>query len=157
MNPTQLERLLLLEQSRELSAPQRAALEAELAASPDARRLRDDLRRLAASLPPPTREPSADAAQRIADRLARPAPRRSAFAPAWASALAAAAALALLLGVRALRTPSSPQPSPLLAQSAPADSDAASDEWQDPYEDDFAELENLMLAISEFELDFTEL
>ena len=57
MNATPLEQLLLLEQSGELSAQQRLRLDAELAASAEARRLRAELRGLAAAVPPPPAGP----------------------------------------------------------------------------------------------------
>lgn len=150
MNPSQLEQLLLLEQSGELSPKQRRQLDAALAAAPAARQSRDQLRSLANALPVP--QPAPDAAARIAARLAQ-APK-PAFAPAWKSALAAAAALALLLGVRSYHgAPSTP------ASSATTEIAAAAEvEWTDPLDAEFTELETLLLAISTTDvLEITEL
>jgi len=145
MNPHELERLLLLEQSGELAPRQRRALDAELAASETARRLRDRLRAWTAAVPPPAAAPAPDAAARIAARL-RPPPRPAAwiFRPVWKPALAAAAALALFLGVRSFR------PAPIAAPIETAvNATASADEvWTDPLDAEFTELENLLLAIS---------
>ena len=152
MNPSQLEQLLLLEQSGELAPKQRRALDAELAASAEARHLRAALRGLANAIPPPPGQPSSPAAAaQIASRLAQPLKRS--FAPAAKSALAAAAALALLLGVRAYL------PNPANPSSPPAQTAAAlDDEWTDPYDADFAELESLLASISTDDaLDVTDL
>jgi anti-sigma factor RsiW len=156
MNPTQTEQLLLLEQSGELTATQRRALDAELAANPAARELRAQLRGLAAVLPPPAAGPAPDAAAQIAARLAQakanaPAPL---FRPAWKPALAAAAVLALLLGIQTYRaghTPVSPESALVQIETA------EDDEWTDPLEEEFAELESLMLAISDNPFDYLEL
>ena len=147
MNATPLEQLLLLEQSGELSAKQRLRLDAELAASAEAHRLRAELRSLAAAVPPPPAGPAAAAAAaRIDARLRRPPAPAAAFRPAWKSALAAAAALALLFGVRAFRSPAPAVPAdPVLAAAASAAEEAV---WTDPLDADFTELENLLLAIS---------
>ena len=152
MNPAQLEQLLLLEQSGELSPKQRRQLDAALAASPAARQARAQLRGLAAAIPVPATRPAPAAAARIAARLA-PAPK-PAFAPAWKSALAAAAALALLLGVRSFQGPrSTPADSPTTEIAAAEDL-----EWTDPLEAEFTELESLLLAISTADvLEITEL
>ena len=144
MNPTELERLLLLEQTGELSAPQRRQLDAELAASAEARRLRAGLRGLAAAIPEPAFSPAPDAARRIAARLGRPKPAAGLFHPVWRPALAAAAALALLVGLYAFRT--SPAPVQTAAVEIPADVEEY--EWTDPLDAEFAELETLLLAIS---------
>ena len=141
MNATPLEQLLLLEQSGELSAKQRLRLDAELAASAEARRLRAELRGLAAAVPPPPAGPVA-AVARIDARLRRTTAPVAAFRPAWKSALAAAAALALLFGVRAFRSPDPAGPAdPVLAAAEEA-------VWTDPLEEEFTELESLLLAIS---------
>ncbi|NCD23595.1 MAG: hypothetical protein EOL90_11755 [Spartobacteria bacterium] len=142
MNPKQLEQLLLLEQSGELAPAQRRALAAELAASPDARRFRDQLRALAAAVPPPAAGPAPDAAARIAARLQRNRKSLLAFRPVWKPALAAAAALALLLGIQTFRP--APAPAPVVA-AAVANAD---EEWTDPLDADFTELEELLYAIA---------
>ena len=142
MNTQKLEQLLLLEQSGELSPKQRRQLDAELAVSAEARQSRNELRGLAVAIPPPAAQAAPDAARRIAARL-HPAPKPAfAFLPAWKPALAAAAALALLLGVRTFR--SNPAPADPVVASAPAQEE----EWTDPLETEFTELESLLTAIS---------
>ena len=148
MTPAQLEPLLLLEQSGELTDTQRRTLDAALAADPAARRLRDELRGLARALPPAP-DPAPRAAAQIAARLQRNRKSLLAFRPAWKPALAAAAALALLLGVQLFR-PGSPSADTDLARSettATAENTPA-DDWTDPLADDFTELENLLTALS---------
>ena len=139
MNPQQLEQLLLLEQSGELSPQQRRDLDAELAATPDARRFRDQLRALSAAVPPPAAAPAPDAAARIAARLA-PRPRMV----VWKPLLATAAALALLLGVYTFR----PGPASAPVETAAVAAAAEEEEWTDPLDAEFTELESLLAAIS---------
>lgn len=154
MKPKQLEQLLLLEQSGELTDKQRRELEARLAASADARRLREELRRFAAALPVPAVQPAPGAAARIATRLRQPAKPSFTLLPAWKPALAAAAALGLLLGVRTFR----PDPNPGADDSAVASAPAQEEEWFDPLEAEFNELESLIAAISsDGTLEITEL
>ena len=150
MTPAQREPLLLLEQSGELTDTQRRTLDAALAADPAARRLRDKLRGLARAIPPAP-DPAPGAAAQIAARLAQTQTnvRAPLFLPAWKPALAAAAALALLLGVQLFR-PGSPSADTDLARSettATAENTPA-DDWTDPLADEFAELENLLTALS---------
>lgn len=144
MNTSRTEQLLLLEQSGELSPTQRRDIDAELAASPEARRFREQLRALSAAAPQPAAQPAPDAAARIAARL------RQQQTPVWKPLLAAAAALALFLGVRAF-SPQAP---------VPADSPAVAEaeEWDDPLDAEFTELESLLFAISSDDsLEITEL
>ena len=138
MNSNQLEQLLLLESSGELSPSQRRALDAELAASPEARRFRDQLRALAAAAPAPAAGPAPDAAARIAARLA---PRLRMVV--WKPLLATAAALALLLSVYTFR----PDPASAPIETAAVET-AADEEWTDPLDADFTELEELLYAIA---------
>ena len=138
MNPKHLEQLLLLEQSGELSPRQRRALDAELAASPAARRFRDQLRALSAAVPPPAAPPAPDAAARIAERLA---PRSRMVV--WKPLLATAAALALLLSVYTFR----PDPASAPIEIAAVET-AADEEWTDPLDADFTELESLLAAMA---------
>ena len=155
MNPHELERLLLLEQSGELAPRQRRALDAELAASETARRLRDRLRAWTAAVPPPAAAPTPDAAARIAARLRKARKPAFAFRPAWKPALAAAAALALFVGVRTFQ---SGRPGPAADSAAVAAATAEEEEWTDPLDAEFAELESLLLAISSDDsLEITEL
>ena len=144
MNPNQLERLLLLEQSGELTAKQRRALEAELAASSAARRFRDQLRALAGAVPPPAAGPAPDAAARIAARLRHDRQSFLVFRPVWKPALAAAAALALFVGVRTFR----PAPAAAPAETAAVATAAEEADWTDPLDADFTELESLLAAMA---------
>lgn len=139
MTPSQLEQLLLLEQSGELSQEQQQRLENELATSPAARHQREELRRLAAAVPTAAAEPAPDAAARIAARLELARTPSPAWIPVWKPVLAAAAALALLFGIRTHhpRPAGEASPSPV----------AESWEWTDPLDAEFAELESLMASI----------
>ena len=153
MNAARLEQILLLEQSGELSSKQRRILDAELAANPAARQLRAELQRLAAAIPPAGAAPAPGTATRIAARLGPARPPAAAFPPAWKPALAAAAAFALLLGVRTYHGKTVPA-----GATAPAVAAAAEDEWSDPLDADFTELENLLTSIAaENPFDTTEL
>lgn len=153
MNPARLEQLLLLEASGELSPRQRRTLDAELAANPDARRRRAELLGLVQAIPPVPTGPAPGAAEAIAARLTMK-PARPVHRPRWATTLAAAAALALLLGVSLFRGgPAPATDAPALALANPAEpaepAETAEDDWTDPLEDEFAELESLLLAISD--------
>jgi len=159
MNTSKLEQLLLLEQSGELTAKQRRELEAELAASAEARALRDELRGLAAALPNPAAARAPDAAERIAARLEPSRTPAPVFRPAWKPALAAAAALALLIGIQAFR---GPRPSAAVQTAAVQTTDietatVVEDEWTDPLDAEFTEIESLLLAVSEDPYGFEDL
>lgn len=156
MTPRQLERYLLLEQSGELSERQRRILDTELARSPAARDLRHELCGLAAALPEPITAPAPDAAANIAARLVQTAAPAPHFRPLTKTILAAAAALALFVSVQSFRAYR--LPGPATTQLARSDADATADrEWTDPLEDEFAELENVLFAISENLFEFAEL
>ena len=144
MNPKQLEQLLLLESSGELSPAQRRALDAELAANPAACRFRDQLRALADAAPAPAADPAPDAAARIAARLRHDGKSLLVFRPVWKPALAAAAALALFVGVRTFR----PAPAAAPAETAAVATAAEEADWTDPLDADFTELESLLAAMS---------
>ena len=153
MNARKLDQLLLLEQSGELSPKRRRQLEAELAASAEARRRREQLRTLAAAVAPERTQPAPDAAARIAARL-RQAPKPSfALRPSWKPALAAAAALALLFGVRTFHASR-----PAVVATAAVSATGEEEEWTDPLDADFTELESLIATISSCDsLEITEL
>lgn len=156
MTPRPLKHLLLLEQSGELSDRQQRVLDAELAQSAAAREMRRALHGLAAALPEPTTPPSPDAAAHIAARLAQTAPPAPHFRRPAQIILAAAAALALFLSIQTFRTHRSPTAA--APQLARVETEAAADhEWTDPLEDDFAELERLLLAISDNPFEFADL
>ena len=149
MTPQQIEKLLLLEQTGELSPKQRHRLQEALATSAAARQQREQWQKMAALLPPPAWQPAPapEAAARIAARLqateAATAPIRRPYAlhPAWA---AAAAILILLAISAALLRPTAPAP---LTATAEIEADEW-DAWDDPLEADFAALENLLAEIS---------
>ena len=145
MNPNQLELLLLLEQSGELSPQQRRELDAELGASAEARCQRAQLRSFAAAIPTSPAQPAPGTAQLIHARLQSQQKPSTAFHPAWKSALTAAAALALLIGVHAYRGKTNPIPSePTVASSTVVEEE----EWTDPLDSEFTELENLISTFS---------
>lgn len=156
MTPRPLDHLLLLEQSGELSDRQRRVLDTELAQSPAARELHRELCGLAAALPEPTAAPSPAAAAAIAARLAQTLPSAPRFRRPAQTILAAAAALALFAGVQSYRAHRSPAAA--ATQLARIDTEATADRaWTDPLENDFAELESLLLAISENPFDLADL
>ena len=154
MTPQQIEKLLLLEQTGELSSKQRQRLQEALATSAAARQQREQWQKMAALLPPPAWQlaPAPEAAARIAARLqateAATAPIRRPYAlhPAWA----AAAILILLAISAALLRPTAPAP---LTATAEIEADEW-DAWDDPLEADFAALEDLLadIASEPFEL-----
>ena len=141
MTPQQLEKLLLLEQSGELSPEQSRRLQQELAASTAARYQRNQLQKLAAHIPPLPWQPAPGAAERIAARLSTtpPAPRQWTFRPAWA---AAAAIITFLAISAALRHPNRRSP------PAPVAAAVETEAWNDPLDADFAAIENLLADIS---------
>lgn len=162
MNREQLEQLLLLEQSGELTPPQQLQLNAELTASEQARRLRDQLRTIAAAAANPVARPAPDAAARIAARLQPAARPAFTFVAAWKPALAFAAALALLVGVRTFHAPRSAPVEIAAATTATTAVVAAAatqeETWSDPLDSEFTELESLLASIaSENSLETTEL
>ena len=153
MNAKQLERLLLLEQSGELSAARRRELDAALAASPEARQRRCELRDLAAAVRSAAAQPAPGSTARIAARLREPERPAFVFLPAWKPALAAVAALALLVGVRSYRgNHAAPELVPVVASAA-----AEENEWSDPFDEELSNLENQILAISDSPYDIIEL
>ena len=155
MKPEKLEQWLLLEQTGELTPRQKLQLDAELAASEAARRLRDQLHAIANALPVPTAQPAPGAAARIAARL-RPAARPAfTFVAAWKPALAFAAALAFIVGIRTFQSPRPTAPAETAAVTAAA---AEEEDWSDPLDSEFTELESLLASIaSENSLETTEL
>lgn len=153
MNTKTIERLLLLEQTGELAPKQRRQLDAELATSPAARQLQKRLRTLSAAAVTPAATPAPEAAARIVARLQQKPKPAFVLLPAWKPALAAAAALALLVGVR---TAHYSRPGPVVEAVAVATIET--EEWTDPFDAEFTELESLLLAISSDDsLEITEL
>ena len=143
MNPKQLEQLLLLEQSGELSPKQRRTLDAELAAHSSAYPLRKELRNLTASIPSPTAIPSTLSTSAIHARLSQSSKAPSGFRPAWKPALAAVAALSLLLGIHTYHAKTPISSTPTVASMTTEE-----EEWTDPLDSEFTELESLIATIS---------
>jgi len=153
MKPQQIERLLLLEQSGELSPNQQQQLEAELSTSEEARQLQEELRALAAAIPSIEVQPAPDAAARITVRLHQPAQPVRVFHPIWKPLLATAAALAILFGVRAWQAPDTGS-----IKTAQIELTEEEEAWLSPFEADFTEIENLLAAIdSDDSMHMTEL
>jgi len=103
--------------------------------------------------------PAPDAAARIAARLEPSRTPAPVFRPAWKPALAAAAALALLIGIQAFR---GPRPSAAVQTAAVQTTDietatVVEDEWTDPLDAEFTEIESLLLAVSEDPYGFEDL
>lgn len=156
MNPAETEKLVLLQQSGEISPADQRRLDAALAASPDARRFRDSLLSFADAARSLPQQPAPDSAARIAARLSPTLRSASPFSLPRKPFLAAAAAAALLLGALSLRSALRPHsPSPVAASFA--ESAIPDEEWSDPYDADFAELETLLSSISPDPFDSMEL
>jgi len=144
MNAKKPERLLLLEQSGELSPAQRRAL----GQAGDVESTRRELKALCATIQSPDVEPDPWAITRIAARL-RKEPRPVLL---WARkpVLALAAIMVLAAGLWIFK---GGQPS----VSSFAVATAEVDVWNDPFETELQELEVLILAISEDSFDIMEM
>jgi len=142
MKTRTLEKLLLLEQSGELTPRQRRAL----ARAADAEPKRRELNALREAVRSPDVEPDPWAAAKIAARLHEE--RRPVLIRACKPALALAACLALVVGIWNFR------------QTSPAPVVIAMTEmgvWNAQFEEDLVELESLILAISGDPLDIMEM
>jgi ferric-dicitrate binding protein FerR (iron transport regulator) len=151
MKRKKLEKWLLLEQSGELSAWQLRRLGRELAASGEARILRQELGRLKGSILIPEMEPSPWTVTKIAARLREE--RRSAFifSNGWKPALAMAACLMVATGILNFHGKQvSSTPVAVIAA-------AGVDVWNDPLEEDLSRLERQIAAISGDSLDIMEM
>ncbi len=137
MNAKQIEKWILLEQSGELS-PRRQKV---LNASPEADAKRAELNALCAAVTSPDVEPSPWAVTRINARLQTE--RRSILLPArvWKPILTLAACLTLAIATFDFMPESSPV-------SVAAVAVGETDVWSVQFEEDLAELESLILAIS---------
>jgi hypothetical protein len=152
MKTNKLEKLLLLEQSGELSPKQRCRLEHELQVSDKARKLRSDLSMLSGSINKPDVELSPWTVARIDARLREKS--RPALTPSvlWKPALALAAGLTIISGVFSFHgKPTSS--APVSAVVAMAEVDV----WNMPFEEDLIKLENLIVAISDHPADIMEM
>jgi len=142
MKAKKLERLLLLEQSGELTPRQRRALTGAANAEP----ARRELNILREAMEPSDVEPDPWVAMRIAERLREE--RRPVVIRVYKPALALAACLALAVGIWNFRQTSS---TPVVVATAEVNV------WNGQFEEDLAELESLILAISGDPLDIMEM
>lgn len=145
MNAKTLEKLLLLEQTGELSKRQRR----RLAARPEAQAMRDELNLLSAAVLVVVEEPSPWAVAKIDARLRKE--RRSLLLPArvWKPILALAACLTLVVGTWDFK----PEPSVDSVSVVLTETDA----WTTQFNEELVELESLILAISDSSLDIREM
>jgi ferric-dicitrate binding protein FerR (iron transport regulator) len=142
-----LEKWILLDQTGELSARKKRRLDREMEASANARRVRDDLNRLTNAMSSFDVEPSVWSAQRIHARLLNQE-RKPVFVPNWKPALALAAGLAVVAGLWTFR-PETDSTAVFAASGASLEKIV----WEDPLAEDLAELETMIVAISESPLD----
>lgn len=147
MKTKKLEKWVLLEQSGELSPRKQKILNA----CPEAPAKRAELAGLLAAVQPPDAEPSPWAAAKIDARLRTE--RRSLLLPArvWQPVLALAACLTLAV----MTFDFAPEPSPISTEAIAAAVEGGA--WSTSFEEDLAELEGLILAISDTPLDITEM
>ncbi len=145
MKKKKLEKWLLLEASGELSLRQLHRLGRELAASEEARILRQELGRLRGSILLPEVEPSPWTVARIAARLREERRPAFLFSNAWKPALALAACLMVAVGIFNFHG------NPAFSSVAVAASGV--DVWNDPLERDLSRLESQIAAISSDSLD----
>lgn len=154
MKPAALERLLLLEQTGELTPRQQSRLAAALAAAPRARAQRDQLRHItrAATAPETAPTPAAlsAATARIDARLRHPRPLT---AVPWQPLLAAAAALVLIVGATFFHI--ARHPAATSQQAALADDTELDTAWLNPMDTEFTELEDLLVGLATDDFYFT--
>ena len=144
MKTTKLEKLILLEQSGELSAQQRRLLDA----CPEAKAKRDELTVLHAATPLLEVEPSPWTATKIAARLReepRPVLR---FSKVWKPVFLTTACLMLVVSTFDFKQ---------TVPDAVVVTETEMDGWNNQFEDDLVELESLILAISGDPLDVMEM
>lgn len=145
MNTKKLERLLLLEQSGELTPRQRRALARADGAEP----ARRELAALRAAVQMPEAEPSPWTVAKIDARLREE--RRPALVWLRKPALALAACLVLAAGILNFHGKQTSSTSAAVVAAAEADV------WSDQFEGNLVELENLITAMSGDPLDIMEM
>lgn len=154
MKLKKLEQWILLEQSGELSVRRQKRLACELARSPEARRLRDELRLVSRSIREPAAAPSPWMATRIDAQLRRePSSAPLLISNVWKPVLAMAACLAVALGLwtfQGEQVRSEPAAVPTAAVNE-------SDVWDDSLGEDLSELEDLIVALSDSSFDIMEM
>lgn len=148
MKTKQIEKLLLLEQTGELSLRQHR----KLAACPEAQAKRAELNALRSVLPALDAEPSPWAVANITARLRNEHRAVLSFPRAWKTAWALAACLMAVAGI--LNFHGNQESSTVVVAVAAA---SAEDVWNDPLEEDLNRLENLIVAISGDPLDIMEM
>lgn len=146
MNAKKLEKWILLEQTGELS-PRRQKI---LNQCPGVQERRDELKTLFDAVSLSAGEPSPWAATRIHARVQRGHRPVLLSARAWRPILALAACLTLIVTTIDFRSDSSPS-------SVAAVAVGEVDGWNVQFEEDLAELEGLILAISDTSLDIMEM
>ncbi len=144
MKIRKIEKLLLLEQTGELSSRQRRALNA----CPVAQAKRDELKAFCASVPAIDIEPSPWAVTKIAARLREERRSVVSFSKVWKPVFLTAACLTLVVSTFDFN-----QTSPAPVAVAVAEVGV----WSAQFEEDLVELENLILAISDSSLDIMEM
>ena len=140
MKTKKLERLLLLEQSGELSHRKRCLLNA----CPEAQAKRDELNTLCAAIPTSDAEPSPWTTKKIVARLREEQKPVVTFSKVWKPVFLTVACLMLAVNTFNFKQ-TSLEPTVVVATEM--------DAWNDQFEEDLVELESLILAISGDPLD----
>lgn len=153
MKIQKLEKWLLLEQSGELSPRKCRRLELELTRSPEARKLRRELRLINESICGADVELSPWMATRIHVQLRGEIESTAVFSGAWKPALALAACFVIALGFWNFQGKQAAT-SANVVQTASIEESAV---WDDSLGDDLSELENLILALSDSSFDIMEM
>lgn len=145
MKAKTLEKLLLLEQTGELSKRQKLRLDA----MPDVQEKRDELNALCAAVSVVTEEPSPWTVSKVDARLRKQ--RRFVLLPArvWKPILALAACLTIVVSTWDFK----PAPSVGAVSVVVSETEA----WTAQFSEDLVELESLILAISDSSLDISEM
>lgn len=144
MKTKTLEKLLLLEQTGELSARQRRLLDA----CPEAQAKRDELNALCAAVLSTNAEPEPWAVAKIAARLRMERASLFKFSRLWKPVLLTMVCMMLIVNTFDFK------------QTAPEHTEVVMTEmdvWSSQFENDLAELESLILAISGDPLDIMEM
>ncbi len=144
MKTTTLEKLILLEQSGELSTRKRRFLEA----CPEAPAKRDELTVLCAATPRSEVEPSPWTTPKIAARLREERRPVVTFSKVWKPVFLTAACLMLVVNTFNFKQ---------TASTSVVTEMTEADVWNDQFEEDLVELESLIQAISGDSLDIMEM
>ena len=153
MKTKRTERLLLLEQSGEMTARQKRRLQRVMETSPEIRRLRTELNFLNRAVLDAGAEPPEWSTDKIINRLRTETGRHRLCMPVWKPVFAIAAGLAVVASIWNF-TAGKPLPAMALNSGAETEMDLL---WDDPFGAELAELENLLLTISVDLVSFAEL